>query len=326
MKVLSSALDAVFAAPPRLASACVRYGALLLIGLVLACSRGGPAADASGEAEAAAESEGPGANGGLRVDVTPEDSAIFDETMAWAREQRLDTLEIGSIMAAVGQRFVGKPYIPKTLDPPGPERLIVNLREFDCVTYVESMLAFGRVIRAGEDDFGAFIRELRDIRYRNNGDADYADRLHYFSEWIASNDAKGIVRDITPSLGGVPDTSRIDFMSQHADLYWQLAEPANVDAVRRTETELSALPRTVIPESRIADAAPEIRDGDVIAAATTIEGLDIVHTGLALWVDGKLHLMHAPLVGTVTQISELPLAERIQDIEKQDGIMVARPL
>ena len=55
-------------------------------------------------------------------------------------------------------------------------------------------------------------------------------------------------------------------------------------------------------------------------------GLDIAHTGLALWVDGKLHLMHAPLVGTVVEISKLPLADRIQGIEGQDGIMVARPL
>lgn len=310
-----------------LSSGAGRGGAWLLFALAAACGRGAPPADESQEVEAAAESAAtPHSTADPQIDVTPKDSVIFNETMAWAREQRLDTLEIGEIIAAVGRRFVDKPYIPKTLDPPGPERLIVNLREFDCVTYVESMLAFGRVIRAGEDDFGAFIRELRRIRYRDGGDASYADRLHYFSEWIASNDAKGIVRDVTPSLGAVPDTSTVDFMSKHADLYWQLADPGNLDAVRRTEKKLSARPRPEIPESRIADAAPQIRNGDIIGATSTIDGLDIAHTGLALWVDGKLHLMHAPLVGKVTQISELPLAERIQDIEKQNGIMVARPL
>lgn len=310
-----------------LSASVVRGGAWLLFALAAACGRGEPPADGSREVEPAAESATtPDATAAPRIDVTPEDSAIFDETIAWAREQRLDTLEIGEIIATVGKRFVDKPYIPKTLDPPGPERLIVNLREFDCVTYVESMLAFGRVIRAGEDDFGAFTRELRRIRYRDSGDASYPDRLHYFSEWIASNDAKGIVRDLTPNLGAVPDTSTVDFMSEHADLYWQLADSTNLDAVRQIEEELSARPRPEIPESRIADAAPRIRNGDVIAATSTVDGLDIAHTGLALWVDGKLHLMHAPLVGEVTQISELPLAERIQDIEKQDGIMVARPL
>jgi hypothetical protein len=36
--------------------------------------------------------------------------------------------------------------------------------------------------------------------------------------------------------------------------------------------------------------------------------------------------MHAPLVGSVVEISEVPLAERLQRINAQDGIMVARPL
>jgi hypothetical protein len=35
--------------------------------------------------------------------------------------------------------------------------------------------------------------------------------------------------------------------------------------------------------------------------------------------------MHAPLVGKSVEISELPLAERIQRLDGQDGIVVARP-
>ena len=66
-------------------------------------------------------------------------------------------------------------------------------------------------------------------------------------------------------------------------------------------------------------------DGDIIAATSTVPGLDIAHTGIALWRDGRLHLLHAPLAGGVVQISEVPLAERIQRIRGQDGVMVARP-
>ena len=54
--------------------------------------------------------------------------------------------------------------------------------------------------------------------------------------------------------------------------------------------------------------------------------LRAAHTGVALWKDGELHLLHAPLVGRAVEISAVPLAERIKRIEKQDGIMVARPL
>jgi hypothetical protein len=300
----------------------------LLAGMLCACGGQAPATDATddGATQAAAESSLTDETRLPGIDVTAQDSAIFATTLAWAIEQRLDTLALGEIVARVGRRFVGAPYIPKTLDPPGPERLIVNLRTFDCVTFVESTLALGRVIRAGDTDFGAFVRELRRIRYRNGvGDA-YPDRLHYFSEWIDANQRKGLVRNITAEIGGEPDTTHIDFMSSHADLYWQLQDTVYLREIRQTEASLAAQPRSWIPETRIAGLAEHIRNGDVIAATSTVPGLDIAHTGLALWLDGRLHLMHAPLVGSVVEISELPLAERIRRIQGQDGIMVARPL
>ena len=54
--------------------------------------------------------------------------------------------------------------------------------------------------------------------------------------------------------------------------------------------------------------------------------IDVAHTGIALWVDDELHLLHAPLVGEEVQISGVPLAERITRIDGQDGIIVARPV
>ncbi|MFV1988087.1 MAG: N-acetylmuramoyl-L-alanine amidase-like domain-containing protein, partial [Gemmatimonadota bacterium] len=83
-------------------------------------------------------------------------------------------------------------------------------------------------------------------------------------------------------------------------------------------------PRRFVPQDRIADVADGIRTGDVIAATSTVEGLDIAHTGIAVWIDGRLHMIHAPLVGNSVQISEVPLADRIRSIASQDGIMVAR--
>ncbi len=257
------------------------------------------------------------------VSETPEDSAIFERTVAWVRESRSDTLGIGELTAAIGQRFVGA--TPGLLEVPQTEQLVVNLREFDCVTYVEQMLAIARSVAAGEPTYERFKDELRHIRYRGGELTGYPSRLHYFSEWISDNDAKGVVENITRSLGGVRDSTGIDFMTQHTESYRQLADSVNLQAIREKEAELSAFPRYAVPEAGIGNVAEGIRNGDVIAATSTLPGLDIAHTGLALWVDGRLHLMHAPLVGSVVEISEVPLAQRIQRIEAQDGIMVARP-
>jgi hypothetical protein len=256
----------------------------------------------------------------------PADSITVEQRFAWAREQRLDTLAIGDIVARIGRTFVGGPYVPGTLEVPGAERLVVNLREFDCVTLVETTLALARSVRAGKDTYGDFKDELVRIRYRAGTLDGYASRLHYFSEWIADNGADGILRDVTEELGGVPDTEPISFMTAHRASYRQLSDDSVFARIRSIEERLSTQPRIMIPKERIDAVVDRIRDGDIIAATTNIAGLDIAHTGIAFHVAGRLHLMHAPLVGTVVEISPLPLAERIQKIRTQDGITVARPL
>lgn len=298
--------------------------ALLAAGAVVLSACGG-AQEEAGSIERTGE-EAAAVSPAFEVTEQPADSIVFEETIAWARANQVDTLPIGEAIAALGRTFVGTPYIPQTLELEGDERLIVNLRELDCVTFVENMLAIARVLRAGTPDYDSFKRELVRIRYRDGVLSGYASRLHYFSEWIADNDEKGIVDDVTLSIGGVPDTGGISFMTRNADAYRQLSDPAVVDEIRTIETTLTGRERHYIPQDAIEPIAQNIRNGDIIAATSTLEGLDIAHTGFALWVDGRLHLMHAPLVGSVVEISELPLADRLQRIDAQDGIMVARPL
>src|SRR5690606_12471803 len=101
------------------------------------------------------------------------------------------------------------PYVAHTLEVPGPERLVINLRGLDCVSFVENTLALSRLVRAGVSDFEAFQAEIRALRYRDGAIDGYPSRLHYFTEWIADNERMGRVRDVTPELGGVRDSEAI---------------------------------------------------------------------------------------------------------------------
>ncbi len=266
---------------------------------------------------------------------TARDWQIAAERLRWARAQRLDTLpRFGDVLAAIGERFVGTPYAPGTLELPGPERLVVNLETLDCVTFVESVLVLARLARRGDpalaDDPGrlqaTYAAELTRIRYRGGALNGYASRLHYFSEWIADNEDKGVVRDLSEELGGVPDGGAVNFMSAHPEAYAQLADPAARAEIASVEARLGAVARRYLPANRIAARARSIRNGDIIAATSTAGGLDVAHTGLALWRGGRLKLLHAPLAGSHVQITEGTLAERIERLRGQDGIMVARPV
>lgn len=264
---------------------------------------------------------------------TDADWAVFREKVEWAWGLGLDTVPMGRAMAEIGQSFLGTPYGAATLEVAGDEDVVVNFQELDCVTFVENVLALARFIRLVEpmvmnsevvarDRYRAMLQE---IRYRGGRVDGYPSRLHYFTDWIRDNEGKGIVRELTSELGGVEDSEVIDFMTTHLDAYRQLANRANVVAIQRTESELSALPRFFLHEDRIGESAESILDGDIIAATSTVDGLDVAHTGLALWRNGELHLLHAPLMGGVVEVSEQPLAERILRIGGQDGIRVVRP-
>ena len=282
---------------------------------------------------------------------TARDWEIAWEHFTWAVAQPPGSFpSFGDLVARIGERFVGTPYEPQTLERRGRERLVINLEALDCVTLVENVLVLARLAwspspratdppgtgnaaarhNALPDDPARFQAAYRDeltrIRYRGGALDGYPSRLHYFSEWIADNEASGALLDLSRELGGVPDSSAIDFMSTHPDAYRQLSDSVVLAAIAGVEARISAEARYYVPQDGIGAAARGVRDGDVIAATSTVKGLDIAHTGIALRRDGELHLLHAPLVGSHVQVSEESLAERILRIGSQDGIMVARPL
>jgi hypothetical protein len=250
---------------------------------------------------------------------------------------------MGDLVLAVGLSFVGTPYEPGTLELPGPERLAVNLRTLDCVTFVENALVLAHLVRTASDalvdDRDALARAYRErlalLRYREGLPEGYASRLHYFSEWLSRNDERGVVRLVTPGLPGAREDARpLTFMSDHPDAYRQVAEdPAVLESIRALELGLTT-PRWYIPQDQVEAAAAGgngpgeagIRNGDIIAAKSVLEGLDVAHTGIAVWQGGELHLLHAPLVGDSVEVSPRPLGERLRGIRAQDGILVARPV
>ncbi len=325
--------------------------AVVVVCVLGACGTGSgdPSDGAPSGGAAQSSGAGPGGSGGADTGTadgpagpttlpgTEADWAIVQEKARWAVEQGYSGLSIGDLVVRIGETFVGTPYAPFTLEAPGEERLVIELEELDCVTFVENVLALARLVQTVPDELlvaeaggrqrPLFSWLLEDIRYRGGVLEEYPSRLHYFSEWISDNDRMGLVRDVSQELGGVAEDEPINFMTTHPDAYRQLGEdPTFLTELREVEARLSAEPRYYIPEDRIAMIENGIQDGDIIAATSTVAGLDIAHTGIALWRDGRLHLLHAPLAGGVVQISEMPLAERIQRIDGQDGVMVARPL
>ena len=292
-----------------LTAAALLTGAFLRGGLLLRRAFGAPARPSS-----------------LQSSVSGESLEILQQKFRLAADQSLASRPIGGIMAAIGTSFIGTPYVAHTLEVPGPEHLVVNLQGLDCTTFVENVLALSRCVKLGITTIDEFTKQLQLIRYRSGKIEGYPSRLHYFTDWIGDNDRKGIVRDITREVGGIPLVKTIDFMSTHRQPYPQLSDKSVADAIHLAELRLSSAEHTYVPKADVRSVQGKLRDGDIIAMATSIEGLDVSHTGLVCVKGGTPYYLHAPLSGGAVRLSQGSLADYLAGAGKQTGIIVARPL
>jgi len=256
----------------------------------------------------------------------PADRKIANEIFSEAFTHKMIDQPVGSVVVFVGKKFLGFPYEANTLDVPDSEQLVCDLHSFDCVTFVENVLALSLCIKNDRLSYDAYQNELMKIRYRGGRLQGYASRLHYFSDWIYDNARKGIVDDVTDSVGGVPYKKTINFMTTHRSSYRKLVEDSMFRQIAACEESLRTRTMFYIPKSDIEKVQSAIQTGDIIAITSAQAGLDISHTGIAVKSEsGELLFLHAPDVGEkVTMISE-PLGEYLKRHAGQTGIMVARP-
>ena len=264
--------------------------------------------------------------GSTLLQAMPEDEDLFRDAMLWAKGERLSARPIGDVITAFGEHFLGTPYVGHTLEAPGDEHLVINLREFDCMTFVENMLTLAQCAKKADPGFDVFQKQLTSVRYRNGVIDGYPSRLHYFSDWIRDNVRKGIVQDMSRELGGSAYRKPILFMSGHFESYRQLDNSAFVQRIKAVESTLSALTHYYIPAARIAKIQDRLQNGDIIGTTTAMEGMDVSHTGLVIRQGDVVRFMHAPLSGKKVLISTGSLAEYVTGIRTHTGIVVARPV
>ncbi len=249
----------------------------------------------------------------------------FEQVMQGARSKNLSRRPLSEIISVVAEQLIGTPYVAGLLDQSSEETLVVSLAGFDCVLFIETVLAIARGIAVQDYTYEGLEKRVEEQRYRDGKLTDYCSRLHYFSDWIYDNSKRGLVENITPSLGGIPLNQTLNFMTEHRQSYPQLADDENYNCIRQVEAKLKDVPLTYIPQDKISTLYDRLQPGDIIATATDIAGLDVTHTGLVYQSqDGKMSFIHASPSGEVTVSPDLQ--SYVQAVEGQIGIIVARPL
>jgi len=259
---------------------------------------------------------------------TEKDIEICNSKFSFAAKSNLSSIPINEVITEIGKSFIGTEYEAHTLEITEFERLVINLRAFDCNTFIENVLAISRCIKKNKTTFKHFQDELKLIRYRNGQLSGYPSRLHYFSDWIYDNEKKGIVNDVTEKIGGDSLKLNLSFMSGHPQYYKHLKDnPAFIELIKKQEEEISGRDYYYIPQENIKNIESKIQSGDILAFTSTINGLDVNHVGIAVRMeDNRIHILHAPVPGSKVQITKLPLDEYVKRLEKDSGIIVVRNL
>jgi hypothetical protein len=204
----------------------------------------------------------------------------------------------GGRIEVLSRQFLGNPYKINALigSVDTPEVFTVSLDAFDCVTYIETILALSL-----SSSVDKFIDWLRKVRYQD-GCVAWERRNHYMTGWIRSNVRAGALR--------------------------RLASPAIATVVKeRTLDDVPGLPSVrarfaCVPKSAIGKLIPQLKTGDLIFFASTRSYLDVFHCGVIVRDASEIFVRHA------SRSRGVVVEQSLQDFLKANrmaGVIIARP-
>jgi hypothetical protein len=203
-----------------------------------------------------------------------------------------------SRIETLSRRFLGRPYKTNPLigSADTAEVFTASLDAFDCVTYIETVLALARA-----SDVADFSECLRKIRYEQ-GRIEWKRRNHYMTRWIQNNARNGVVAQISSPAVPTLTTERVLNI---------------VPGLGRQRARMKWVPKRALPRLE-----PHLHTADLIFLVSTRKNLDVFHAGIIVR-DGKKTLMrHASR--SQGGVVEQELREFLKT-NRMAGVIVVRP-
>ena len=204
----------------------------------------------------------------------------------------------GSRIEVLSRHFLGHPYKANPLigSADTTEVFTASLDGFDCVTYIETILALARA-----SNVDSFTERLREIRY-GGGRIQWERRNHYMTCWIRNNARHGIIRPV--STPAVPILNRERVLNV-------------VPGLDPQRTRLKCVPKSEMPRLE-----RHLQTGDIIFFVSTRKHLDMFHAGIIVRDGENVLMRHASRSqGSVVE-------QELRDFLKANrmtGVTVMRP-
>lgn len=274
--------------------------------------------------------------------ICPEAGAVLPGDVRWHNEAA-DTTRItdilvrassdrptdsGDLIVMIGREFEGTPYVASTLEGE-PEQLTVNLEGLDCTTFVENVLALALTVGEGRTAWQDFIYNLGNIRYRQGRVDGYTSRLHYISDWIVDNTHRGNITEVTGRMPGTAYAVKtLDYMTKHRSAYQALTDQAEFERMKNCEIGYRSHRFPYIRSGSMTTkwAKENLKNGDILAFTTKVQGLDVSHMGIVVMEADGPHLLHASSKAGRVIVDQRTLQEYLKKNPNITGARVIRPV
>ncbi len=192
--------------------------------------------------------------------------------------------------------FVGRPYAINPLGggAEGKEVLTISLASFDCVTYVETVLAF-----AAARTVKQVIEAVRALRYAK-AEVSWPTRNHYMVDWVRNNVGRGVMKNLTVGREVIERQRLLNV----------------VCGLPEKRITLRCFPKRAFKRQ-----AAKMETGEVIIFASTKKNLDVFHMGLIILRQEELYLRHASR--RAGRVIEQRLTDFLQE-NRMSGFMLMR--
>lgn len=263
----------------------------------------------------------------IRFSNEAADTTRINELLVDANRQNFKNS--GECVVWFGNHFVDVPYVAGTLEIDSGKRelLSVALDQLDCTTFVETVLALTYTVGEKRNSWRDFVYNLERIRYRNGNIEGYPSRLHYVSDWIVDNTHRGIFTDATRLLPRQSfEVKSLNFMTTHRNLYPALSDSDNFARIKAVESGYRNHRFPYIKAQDIAkpDVRAALRNGDVVAFTTKVNGLDVSHLGIIVVKNKMPYLMHASSSARKVIVNDQPLEEYFRKNRNLTGLRIIR--
>ena len=214
----------------------------------------------------------------------------------------------------IGQFFIGAPYLANRLSKSNPEKVYFSFTDFDCVTYVENVLA----LYNSKGNHIQFSENLIKIRY--NDSISYENRNHYLTSGLEKLVKLNILTPINNPFNSKSVFKSIDYLSEHVN-------NKHIDRSKliKTENSISSRPIYYFDSMNDSDTKNLIQNGDVIAFLSSRNDLDFKHVGFVYINNKKKYILHASQEKKVVCISDVTIDQYLSKNKKIKGFQIYRP-